>query len=213
MRIVENAINLYLTVKVRLTFKYINISVFSLSPTTFQSNCHRNIVSNANLNPSFQDIFIRTGLQLAKELVRINISPDRILLEEFGSHELIRLLDRIKVIDLSLNRIPIRVFVVNTSRRAMVDTPGRLDIKLPSQLPGFEETPEVRVGKGHMVHSRSGVRVRVRALVVDNSDAVMFLVIAEESNEVVFEHSLRAQECGPKFHHDFDVGRSEDDVG
>jgi hypothetical protein len=64
-----------------------------------------------------------------------------------------------------------------------------------------------------MVHSRSSGRVRARALIVDDGDAVMFLVITEESNEFVFEHSLRAQEGSPEFHHDFNVGRSENDVG
>jgi hypothetical protein len=63
-----------------------------------------------------------------------------------------------------------------------------------------------------MVKTCRGCRTRNSALIVDDSDTVMFFVVTEECNKLVFEYPFRPQECGPEFYQGADVGRSEDDM-
>lgn len=91
----------------------------------------------------------------------------------------------LKIVDLSLNHVTLRILIVDARGWSMINTPGWLDTGLESLSIRQQEVGQGREAKCNMLES-AGLRILgLCAFDLHNGNAVMLFVIGDEGDEVV----------------------------
>lgn len=119
----------------------------------------------------------------------------------------------VEVVRLQLDDIAVRVFVIETNGWAVVDGPeGQHAAPLPVSI-GQEQVGKRAVGVGKVVHATACFYFGTQVRMLDESQAVVFVVIGNKCKRVVFVNNTRAEKLDIKGLHARHVVRSEDDMG
>lgn len=147
---------------------------------------------------------------------RVDIGPDWIRREQGPADESVRLLRGVKVLDLDLDLVAVRVAVVHAAGHAVVDGPVGLDAEgRPEVLIHARHLREGREGEGEVFEAGdvlAGLGPRVGRH--EDADAVVLVVVAEEGERRLLQDDLRVEQLQVEPDHRLVVrGRAaEDDV-
>lgn len=151
------------------------------------------------------------------KLLWMKIRTHGILPKLLRLHKLNRLLNRIKIINLSLNHVPIRINIIHARRRPMVHRPNRSNAHLLLLLIGIGQLTQRLIPKRSMAqpHDRTSVlRSWDSILPWRDTDTVVLLVVRNECDEFGGVGSETACEVNVPFYHFLVVFRfrSKDEV-
>jgi hypothetical protein len=165
-----------------------------------------------NIDTLLDHLWIRPIRQHLDQLLRDEVDADGILIVAMPVHVLVCAFG-VEVVDLRLDLVPVRVEVVHTRGRSVVDTPAGQDVVLLPLRIRLQQFWQCFERECHVPQAGGRGIFGCCARYSGYSDAVVLVVVAQEPEFTIVENSSSAQKLLVIVHHLVVLGRAENHMG
>lgn len=145
-----------------------------------------------------REALLALGRHLAQNPLRprgtVNVRADGVDLEDVAPDERVGLVGGVEVLDLDLDLVPLRVAVVHAAGHAVVDGPVRLEPYALHVGVRARHGRQVRKRPRHVLQPREVALLGLGVRRLQDADAVVLVVVAQEREVFLFEDDFRVEE-------------------